>query len=55
MGAGPGTAALGQPSQVAQQDMGKFSQSLPYFEMLANMPDANPSTRMLVNLVKGMS
>ena len=56
MGAGPGTEALGnQPAQVGQQDMGKFSQSLPYFEMLANMPDANPSTRLLVNIVKGMS
>lgn len=56
MGAGPGTEAIaGQPQQAAQQDIGKLSQSLPFFEMLANMPDANPSTRMLVNMVKGMS
>jgi hypothetical protein len=56
VGPGPGPSALGnQPAQVGQQDIGKFSQSLPYFEMLANMPDANPSTRMLVNLVRGMS
>lgn len=56
MGPGPGPSALGpQPSQVAQQDIGKLSQSLPFFEMMANMPDANPSTRMLTNLIKGMS
>lgn len=56
LGPGPGVSALGsQPTQVAQQDIGKVAQSLPFFEMMANMPDANPSTRMLVNMVKGMS
>lgn len=56
MGPGPGMEAIGaQPQQAAQQDLGKLAQSLPFFEMLANMPDANPSTRMLVNMVKGMS
>jgi|SRR5579859_739309 len=56
LGAGPGVSAIaGQPAQVAQQDIGKLSQSLPFFEMVANMPDANPSTRLLVNMVKGMS
>jgi hypothetical protein len=54
MGAGPGPSALGgQPAQVASQDMGKISQSLPLFEMLANMNDANPSTRLFINLIKG--
>lgn len=54
LGAGPGTSALGgQPAQVASQDMGKISQSMPLFEMMANMPDASPSTRLFVNLVKG--
>lgn len=56
VGAGPGPEAIAsQPQQVAQQDIGKLSQSLPFFEMMANMPDANPSTRLLVNMVKGMS
>lgn len=54
MGAGPGPSALGgQPAQVADQDMGKISQSLPLFEMMANMHDATPSTRLFVNLLKG--
>jgi hypothetical protein len=54
MGAGPGTAALGgQPQQVANQDMGKISQSLPLFEMMANMRDALPSTRLFVNMLRG--
>lgn len=54
MGAGPGPSALGgQPAQVASQDMGKISQALPLFEMMANMNDALPSTRLFVNLLKG--
>ena len=54
MGAGPGPEALGgQPAQVASQDIGKISQSLPLFEMLANMNDATPSTRLFVNLLRG--
>jgi hypothetical protein len=54
MGPGPGPSALGgQPAQVASQDMGKISQSLPLFEMMANMYDAEPSTRLFVNLLKG--
>lgn len=54
MGAGPGPEALGnQPAQTASQDMGKISQSLPLFEMMANMNDATPSTRLFVNLLKG--
>jgi hypothetical protein len=56
VGAGPGTEAIaGQPAQAGQQDIGKLSQSLPFFEMMANMPDANPSTRLLTNMIKGMS
>lgn len=54
VGPGPGPSALGgQPAQVASQDMGKISMSMPLFEMMANMPDANPSTRLFVNLLKG--
>lgn len=54
MGPGPGPSALGgQPAQIASQDMGKISQSLPLFEMMANMNDAMPSTRLFVNLIKG--
>ncbi len=54
MGAGPGPSALGmQPAQVEQQDMTKLSTSMPIFEMLANMNDALPSTRLFVNLLKG--
>jgi len=33
--------------------MGKISQSLPLFEMMANMNDATPSTRLFVNLLRG--
>lgn len=54
LGAGPGTSALGaSPAQVEQQDMTNLSRSLPLFEMLANMNDALPSTRLFVNLLKG--
>lgn len=54
LGAGPGPSALGgQPAQIASQDMGKISQSLPLFEMMANMNDASQSTRLFVNLLKG--
>lgn len=53
-GAGPGPSALGGGTQqAASQDMGKISQSLPLFEMMANMNDAMPSTRLFVNLLKG--
>lgn len=53
LGAGPGTSALGiQPGQVERQDANKISRSLPLFEMLANQPDALPSTRIMVNLLK---
>lgn len=53
LGAGPGTSALGiQPGQVERQDVGKIARSLPLFEMLANQPDALPSTRLMVNLLK---
>lgn len=54
LGPGPGLSALGStPTQVGQQNMGKIGQSLPFFEMMANMPDAEPSTRLLVNLIRG--
>jgi len=56
LGAGPDTSALGlQPGQVDRQDAGKISQSLPLLEMLANQPDALPSTRLMVNLLKAAS
>lgn len=54
LGAGPGITAMGSsPAQVEQGDMGKISASLPLFEMLANMNDALPSTRLFVNLLRG--
>lgn len=54
LGPGPGVSALGStPAQVGQQNMGKIGQSLPFFEMMANMPDAEPSTRLLVNILRG--
>lgn len=54
MGPGPGTSALGpQPAQIGQQSMSKISAAMPFFEMMANMQDADPSTRLFVNLVKG--
>lgn len=53
LGAGPDTSALGlQPGQVDQQDAAKIAKSLPVLEMLANQPDALPSTRLMVNLLK---
>jgi len=56
LGAGPDTSALGlQPGQVDRQDAGKIAQSLPILEMLANQPDALPSTRLMVNLLKAGS
>jgi hypothetical protein len=55
LGPGPGPIGPQQATmQAAQTDMGKIQQAMPYFQMLANMPDANPSTRMLVNMVNGM-
>lgn len=53
MGPGPGITAMGSPAQVEQQDMAKISKSLPLFEMMANMNDALPSTRLFVNLLRG--
>ena len=53
LGAGPDSSALGlQPGQVEQQDLSKVAKSLPILEMLANQPDALPSTRLMVNLLK---
>lgn len=53
LGAGPDASSLGiQPGQVEQQDLGKVAKSLPILEMLANQPDALPSTRLMVNLLK---
>lgn len=52
MGAGPGPSALGPtPMQTEAQTVSKVSQSMPYFEMLANMNNADPSTRLFVNLL----
>lgn len=54
LGPGPGITAMGtNPAQVEQQDMAKIGQSLPLFEMMANMNDALPSTRLFVNLLRG--
>lgn len=52
MGPGPGTSALGMsPAQTEAQTISKVSQSRAYFEMLANMNNADPSTRLFVNLL----
>lgn len=53
LGAGPGTEALGiQPQQAEQQDMAKLAQNMPMYEFLANLPNASPSARLLVNLLR---
>lgn len=53
VGAGPGPSALGgQPAQIERQTANKVSASLPYFEMLANMNNSDPSTRLFVNILK---
>lgn len=53
LGAGPGPASLGiNPGQVERQDLSTISTSMPLLEYLANMPDALPSSRLLVNLIK---
>jgi hypothetical protein len=52
-GPGPGTAALGiNPQQVEQQDMGHLSKNMAVYAYLANLPDASPSARLLVNILK---
>lgn len=54
MGPGPGMSAMGvNPAQVEQQDIAKIGKSLPLLEMMANMNDALPSTRLFVNLLRG--
>jgi len=53
LGAGPGTEALGiQPQQAEQQDMASLAQNMPVYEFLANLPNASPSARLLVNLLR---
>ena len=52
IGPGPGPSAIGPtPMQVEAQTVSKVSQSMAYFEMLANMSNADPSTRLFVNLL----
>lgn len=54
LGAGAGPEALGiSPAQIEQQDVSKTQTWLPFLEMVANMPDALPGARMLVNSLKG--
>lgn len=56
LGRGPGPEALGiQPQQVEQQDMQKLAQNMPVYEFLANLPNASPSARLLVNLLRAGS
>lgn len=53
LGKGPGPEALGiAPQQAEQQDMQKLQQNMPVYEFLANLPNASPSARLLVNLLK---
>lgn len=53
IGAGPGLSAIGQdPAQMEQQDIqNNMAKNMPLFTMLANMPDASPSARLMVNLM----
>jgi hypothetical protein len=53
LGAGPGPESLGiAPQQVEQQDMANLARNMPIYEFLANLPNASPSSRLLVNLLK---
>jgi hypothetical protein len=53
LGPGPGTQALGiNPQQAEQQDMGQLARNMPVYEFLANLPNASPSARLLVNLLR---
>lgn len=52
LGPGAGPEALGAtPAQTEAQTVSKVAQSMSYFEMLANMNNADPSTRLFVNLL----
>lgn len=53
LGAGPGPAAIGQsPQQTEQQDIqSNLAKNMPLLTMLANMPDASPSARLMINLL----
>lgn len=52
LGAGPGTEALGiHPQQVEGQDMNNLGQYLPVLRFVANLPNASPGARMMVNLL----
>jgi len=53
LGPCPGPQALGiNPQQVEQQDMQALAQNMPVYEFLANLPNASPSARLLVNLLR---
>jgi hypothetical protein len=53
MGAGPGVEALGlHPQQVESGDMQTLGNYLPVLQMIANMPNASPGSRMFVNLLQ---
>lgn len=56
LGAGPGTESLGiAPQQAEQQDMQNLARNMPIYEFLANLPNASPSARLLVNLLRAGS
>lgn len=56
LGAGPGPESLGiAPQQVEQQDMQSLAANMPIYEFLANLPNASPSARLLVNLLRAGS
>lgn len=53
IGAGPGPEALGiSPQQVVAGDADKVSKYLPVLDMVANMPDSLPGSRLMVNLIR---
>jgi hypothetical protein len=56
LGAGPGPESLGiAPQQAEQQDMQNLATNMPIYEFLANLPNASPSARLLVNLLRAGS
>lgn len=52
-GPGPGPEVLGlNPATAEAKDMSVLATHMPVYEFLANLPDALPSARMMVNMLK---
>jgi hypothetical protein len=55
-GPGPGPEALGlSPAQSEQADMTRAARDMPLLQMVANLPNSSPSSRLFVNLVNANS